>query len=124
MRRSGARRWSCGCLFPGKEVTSSHAAFCEIDDLRPPLGGNDPFANPGIDAGPMDAHQLCGSLRAAQFRNDLPGVSHATYCSDIRYECKPSVAKRETDGNSGRCHDRYMIEQWAKAAIDARSERA
>ncbi len=72
----------------------------------------------------MDAHQLCGSLRAAQFRNDLPGVSHATYCSDIRYECKPSVAKRETDGNSGRCHDRYMIEQWAKAAIDARSERA
>lgn len=41
------------------------------------------------------------------------------HCSDFRYECKPLVAKRETDEVSMCCHDRYMIEQWAKAVIDA-----
>lgn len=40
------------------------------------------------------------------------------HCSDFRYECKRHVAKRETDATSICCHDRYMIEQWAKAVIE------
>ncbi len=60
-----------------------------------------------------------GHLRwAAQFRDDFSNSAHEGNCSDLRYEFKRHVAKRETDDISRRCHDRYMIEQWARSAID------
>jgi transcriptional regulator with XRE-family HTH domain len=58
---------------------------------------------------------------ATEFSNDFGHGSHGRHCSDNRYDFKGRVAKRETDDISMCCHDRYMIEQWARSAIDQSS---
>lgn len=72
-----------------------------------------------MNTGAVDTDGVGRFRRPAHLAYDLCGASHAGDCSDYRYECKPCVAIIETDDFSIRCHDRYMIEQWAKAAIDA-----
>ncbi|MCA0318201.1 MAG: S24 family peptidase [Proteobacteria bacterium] len=71
-----------------------------------------------MNTGAMNADRFGRFRRPTHFFHDVGGAFHEINCSDNRYKCKRDVANRETDAISICCHYRYMIQEWAKSAID------
>lgn len=67
----------------------------------------------------MNAGQGSDLRRAAERSHDFSRFFHSTECSDFRNIGKSDVANLETETFSICCDNRYMLEQWAKEAIDA-----